>query len=169
MRCLTQLQGLRAARTSAIHTAELLLRRPDGDVHTRRDLLEGSTLIEDHHACRASGQLEIYQLPYMRLVFSCGGLGEGPLLLSPVANADAAPASDSRPADVAELRLESFPEASTTGGNGGGGGIAGSGGDLGVVGAAPHLLTRLEDGTLLVYHAFAPQQASKVLKGDSEI
>lgn len=124
---------------------------------------------------RASGQLEIYQLPSMRLVFSCGGLAEGPAVLSPAAVAKAAAAEgampaapEEQPAAVVELRLVSFPEASSSGsgggGEGGGSNTGGSGGSSSrkeeAVSARPQLLARLEDGTLLAYRAFATQQVS---------
>lgn len=122
----------------------------------------------------------MYQLPAMRLIFNCAGLAEGLPVLGSAAGADAAaaaaaadPAPDVQPPAVAELRLEAFPEISpssggSTGGAGGSGcvgsgalddriGAAGAA-ELGAVGAAPHLLARLEDGTLLAYRAFAPQQ-----------
>lgn len=138
------------------------------------------------HTRRASGRLELYQLPAMQLVFSCAGVAEGAPVLSGAAVDDAAlPESASEqpsaaaPGPVVELRLESFPEVSPAtaedaagtvsaaagrsadhGSGGGGGGAA-----LGVQhptqwppGAAPHLLVRLGDGTLLAYRAFSPRQ-----------
>ena len=96
-------------------------------------------------------------------MFSSGGLAEGLPILSPTAAAaaddDQPPASDEQPAAVAELRLEAFPEAGSRG-SGGSGSSSGSGGPE-AVGAAPHLLARLKDGTLLAYRAFAPNQACR--------
>ena len=91
-------------------------------------------------------------------MFSSGGLAEGLPILNPAAAAaadgeDEPPPSHEQPAAVSELRLEAFLEA------GSGGGSGGSGSGLEAVGAAPHLLARLEDGTLLAYRAFAPNQA----------
>ena len=105
----------------------------------------------------------------MRLVFSSDGLAEGLPILSPAAASAAddnnePPASDGQPAAVTELRLEAFPEAGSS--SGGSGVVSRSNSDGGgstggpeAVGAAPHLLARLEDGTLLAYRAFAPSQA----------
>ena len=124
----------------------------------------------------ANGQLEVYQLPAMRLVFSSGGLAEGQPVLGPAAAAADGAAADGSghgpslpdvaPAAVAELRLEGFPEpappsASAAAGsqaNGSGGNGQGGGGSPEAAGAAPHLLARLEDGTLVAYRAFSPHQ-----------
>ncbi len=139
------------------------------------------------HTRRASGRLELYQLPAMQLVFSCASVAEGAPVLSGAAVEDAVVSesaseqpSAAAPAPVVELRLESFPEVSPAAaedaagtvsaavgrsadhgsGRSGGGGVA-----LGVQhptqwppGAAPHLLARLGDGTLLAYRAFSPRQ-----------